>query len=120
MINPAMQSVAQSAMPQQNTAMQAEQTRVTDRQTSEVSSGGNTTVTLSSQAQAMSNDYMDLAASQTVNQNNPVQDSNTEANQTSNGLTYAASLQAQANYNAQQLSSSAGMDNQMDNSNNNA
>ena len=118
MINPAMQSVAQSAMPQQNTAAQAEQTRVSDRQTSEVSSGGNTTVTLSAQAQAMSNDYMDLAASQTVNQNNPVQDSNTEANQTSNGLTYAASLQAQANYNAQQLSSSAGMDNQMNNDNN--
>lgn len=107
MINPAMQSVAQNYMPQQNTAGQAEQNRVSDRSTSEVSTGGNTTVTLSSQAQAISSDYMDLAASQTVNQNNPVQDSNTEANQTSNGLTYASSLQAQANYNAMQLAQSS-------------
>lgn len=102
-INPAMQSVAMSAMPQQNAAQQAEN-RVSDRATSEISSGGNTTVTLSSQGQAAGNDYMDLAASQTVNQNNPVQDQNTNANDTSNGLTYASTLQAQANYNAQQLS----------------
>ncbi|HEY9018907.1 hypothetical protein [Thiomicrospira sp.] len=103
-INPAMQSLAMSAMPQQNQASQQAENRVSDRATSEVSSAGNTTVTLSSQAQAAGNDYMDLAASQTVNQNNPVQDQNTNANDTSNGLTYAANLQAQANYNAQQLS----------------
>ena len=103
-INPAMQSVAMSVMPQQNQAAQQAENRVTDRASSEVSSGGNTTVTLSSQAQGLGNDYMDLAASQTVNQNTPVQDQNTQASDTSNGLTYASTLQAQANYNAQQLS----------------
>lgn len=102
-INPAMQSVAMSAMPAQNQAAQQEQNRVTDRPTSEVSTGGNTTVTLSSGAQNGANDYMDLAASQTVNQNAPVQDQNVEANDTTNGLNYAANIQAQANYNAQQL-----------------
>lgn len=105
-INPAMQSVAMSVMPQQNQAAQQAENRVTDRASSEVSSGGNTTVTLSSQGQAAGNDYMDLAASQTVNQNAPVQDQNTQASDTSNGLTYASTLQAQANYNAQQLSQS--------------
>lgn len=110
-INPAMQSAALSAMPQQNTAAQAEQTRVTDRQTSDVSAGGNTTVTLSSLGQAMSSDNMGLAASQTVNQKEPVQAQTTEANDTSNGLNYAANVQAQANYNAQQLSDTANGEN---------
>lgn len=103
-INPAMQSVAMSVMPQQNQAAQQADNRVTDRTNSEVSSGGNTTVTLSNQGQAAGNDYMDMAASQTVNQNAPVQDQNTQTSDTSNGLTYASTLQAQANYNAQQLS----------------
>lgn len=102
-INPAMQSVAMSVMPQQSQAAQQAENRVTDRASSEVSSGGNTTVTLSSQSQAAGNDYMDLAASQTVNQNAPVEDQNTQASDTSNGLTYASNLQAQANYNAQQI-----------------
>lgn len=104
-INPSLASASISMMPNQNQALQQEQTRVSDRPTSSVSAAGNDTVTLSSAAQSVNavNDYMNLAASQTVNANNPVQQQNIEANDTTNGLTYAANLQSAANYNAQQI-----------------
>ncbi|UQB42325.1 hypothetical protein JX580_11840 [Thiomicrospira microaerophila] len=104
-INPNMQSMALSMAPQQNQAAQQEQNRLTDRSTPTVSAAGNDTVTLSSSNQGLNavNDYLNLAASQTVNQNNPVQEQNIQSNDVTNGLTYSTSLQAQANFNAQQL-----------------
>lgn len=104
-INPNMQSMALSMAPQQNQVAQQEQNRLTDRSTPTVSVAGNDTVTLSSSNQGLNavNDYLNLAASQTVNQNNPVQEQNIQSNDVTNGLTYSTSLQAQANFNAQQL-----------------
>lgn len=104
-INPSLGSAALSMMPNQNQAAQQEQARVSDRPTSSVSAAGNDTVTLSSGAQSVNspNDYMGLAASQTVNTTSPLQQQNVEANDTTNSLTYASNLQAAANFNAQQL-----------------
>lgn len=104
-INPAMQSVAMSYMPSQDSAAQKESLKMTDRSEPSTTSGGNTTVTLSGQAQSAANDYADLAASQTVNNATQVQERSVETNETTN-VTYPANLQAQANYNAQQLSES--------------
>ncbi|WP_052501468.1 hypothetical protein [Thiomicrospira microaerophila] len=105
-INPNLSSMALSMMPNQNQASsQDSASRVSDRPTSSVSAAGNDTVTLSSATQGVNgaNDYMNLAASQTVNANNPVQEQAVQTNDTTNGLTYASNLQAAANFNAQQL-----------------
>jgi len=104
-INPSLASAAMSMMPSQNQAAQQDATRVADRPTSSVSAAGNDTVTLSSAMQSVNgvNDYSNLAASQTVNSNSPVQQQRVETNDTTNGLTYASNLQAAANFNAQQL-----------------
>ncbi|KUJ73017.1 hypothetical protein AVO41_00020 [Thiomicrospira sp. WB1] len=109
-VNPALAS-ANQAMAQQATGMTDvlnTDPKVTDRQGTANSSAGNTTVTLSDQSQAnavQQVDYRDLAASQTVNANTPVEDTNVNANQTTSGTTYASNLAAQANYNAQQAQS---------------
>ena len=106
-VNPAMASANQAMAQQANglTNVLNNDPKVTDRQGGQASSGGNTTVTLSDQSQANSvqqTDYQDLAASQTVNANTPVEEANVNANQTTSGTTYASNLSAQANYNAQQ------------------
>lgn len=103
-INPAMQSVAMSYMPSQESAAQKESLKMSDRSEPTTTSGGNTTVSLSGQGlAAAANDYADLAASQTINNAAQVQERSVETNETTN-ITYPANLQAQANYNAQQLS----------------
>lgn len=102
-INPSMQSMALAMAPQQNQAAQQEQNKLTERSVSAVPTTGNDTVTLSAANPNPVNDYLNLAASQTVNQNNPVQEQLIQSNDVTNGLTYATSLQAQANFNAQQL-----------------
>ncbi|MDR9498270.1 MAG: hypothetical protein RI556_03775 [Hydrogenovibrio sp.] len=106
-VNPTLASATQAMSQQANglTDVLNNDPKVTDRQGSASSSGGNTTVTLSDQAQAnavQQVDYRDLAASQTVNANTAVEDANVNANQTTSGTTYASALASQSNYNAQQ------------------
>lgn len=106
-INPALAAATQTLNAQANgiTDTSAKEPKVTDKTTSETSSGGNTTVTLSEQSEAERIDYRDLAASQTINANRSVEDAPVETNQTANTATstsFVAGLQAQANYLASQ------------------
>jgi outer membrane receptor protein involved in Fe transport len=97
-----MQSFGSAAMAMSNAAPKDATAVVTDRPTSAVSGAGNDTVTLGAGAQVAVNDYMDLAKSQTVNANSAVEEQSIDRNATSTGLTYAGTLQAQANYNLAQ------------------
>lgn len=106
-INPAMQSVAMSYMPQeQNTVSQQEDNELAQQSAPETTASGSDTVTLSSgQAPTGVDDYRDLVASQTVNQSSAAENENVSRDnqvRDNQNITNSASLQAQANFAAQQ------------------
>jgi len=111
-VNPALASATQSLYTQNNGLADntAKEPKISDKTTAANSTSGGTTVTLSDQVRPERVDYRDLASSQTVNANTPVEDTSVEANRTTNdetnqntnNATYVANLQSQANYLASQ------------------
>jgi len=96
-INPSL-SAALSLQPQQNQMNAKPELRMDDKSSSQSTNGGNSTVTISDAAQAISNGQNELMASQTVRSNASIETNTTEANQTTSGLTYGNSLQNKASF----------------------
>jgi hypothetical protein len=67
-------------------------------QSNNIQSTSSTAVTLSSGTSAPGVDYMSLSPQQTVQSRDSVAQTSVSGNQTSSGMTYASSLQNQANY----------------------
>lgn len=94
-INPSL-SAALSLQPQQNQMNARPELRMDDRSSSQSTNSGNSTVTISDAAQAMSGGQNELIASQTIRNSSAIENNATEANQTTSGLTYGNSLQNKA------------------------
>lgn len=100
-VNPVLASAAQATYLQSNGLADAtaKEPKVTEKSTALSSSAGNTTVTLSDKSEALEADYLNLAKNLRVNEKDSTSTEATEKGDTTNGLTYSANLQAQANYN---------------------
>lgn len=98
-INPAMQSVVQSFAPQ---AVQQDNDR--NREETTKTSVVASSVNISSHAQNLAAMEMDLAQHQIINPQSAVEKPTVENRQDNQGAMFAANLQAQANFNAQQIS----------------
>lgn len=96
-INPTMSSALMSLQSTQNLAVN-KPASVDTQNAGSVNAAASTTVTLGSSSNSGSIDYMALNPQQTVQSRAAASQSSVNANQTSSGLTYAASLQNQANY----------------------
>ena len=97
-INPAMPSAVQSYMPQQQPLAMKED-KMTDKTSSTTSSGGNTTVSLSSGSPSQSVDYLNLASNKMVKSSESMENKSLEKNETTQAqLTYASNLQMRSNY----------------------
>ncbi len=97
-INPAMASVIQSYAPQQAPLINKDD-KISDKTTGNTSASGNTTVTLSSVAQAMPSDYSNLASAQTIKQTESTENKTIQQNETlGSDLTYSSNLQLRSNY----------------------
>ena len=96
-INPSL-SAALSVQPQQNQVNARLDLRMDDKSSSQATSGGNSTVTLSDTAQAMSSDRVnELVASQSVRDGSAVENNALDANETTSGVSVVSDLQSKAN-----------------------
>lgn len=103
-INAIASNAIQSYAPQYTPLIQKED-KTSDKTNGSISSGGNTTVTLSSAASQSPNqlDYTALATQQTVKDSESVENQNTQSNQTTQpALTNSSNLLLQSNYNTVQ------------------
>ena len=90
-INPAL-TAAQSLQPQQNQMNVKPELKLDDQSSTDSTSGGNSTVTLSEEARSVAG-QQDLAATQTVRDSTAVEERTVEENQTSSGLAGASNSQ---------------------------
>jgi hypothetical protein len=95
-VSPAL-SATLSLLPQQNQMTPKAELKMEDKPSSQSTSGGNSTVTLSEEALAQAKYSSGLKTEQTVQQAISPESRSIEANQTSSDLTYAANLQNTAN-----------------------
>ncbi|QCU89207.1 hypothetical protein [Thiomicrorhabdus sediminis] len=102
-MNPNLASAGISAQTQQNGATIKAENKVSEPTESQrVAQSGNSSVSLSDASVDNAVDYSELAQNQTVRSSDSTENRSTEANQTQNGLSYASSLELQANYAAKQ------------------
>ena len=94
-INPAL-TAAQSLQPQQNQLNAKPELKLDDKSNGQATNGGNSTVTLSEAARSV-NGQDELSASQTVRNTTETESKQTEANQTSSGLSDASNNQDKIN-----------------------
>ncbi|WP_024852267.1 hypothetical protein [Hydrogenovibrio kuenenii] len=101
-VNPVLASATHATYLQSNGLADAtaKEPKVTEKSTAVTSSAGNSSVTLSDKNQTQQTDYLNLAKDRRVNEKDSAGSEPTEKGDTTNGLTYASNLQAQANYNA--------------------
>jgi|GEM_PF-5979227 len=97
-INPVLSSVTSTAQMQSNSAIQTESRQMTDQPAATSTGAGNTTVTLSDQAQRLSQADLQLQARQTVQDSESADSRTIEQNQADNRLTNSTSLQGQNQY----------------------
>ncbi|MEA3405762.1 MAG: hypothetical protein U9R28_08490 [Pseudomonadota bacterium] len=97
-INPALSSSSATAQTPSGSIAQEEARRLTTQTNGSTSNSGNTTVTLSDQAQKLSQADLNLQASQTVQGNESVDNRTVEPEQTNSDLTYTTNLQGQNQY----------------------
>lgn len=97
-ISPVLASSTSAAQMQSNSQVQSEARRMDDKPEGSTTAAGNTTVTLSDQAQKMSQTDLKLQARQTVQDTESVANRTIEQNQIDNRLTYTANLQGQNQY----------------------
>ena len=96
-ITPAL-SAALSLQPQQNQMTPKAELKMEEKPSSQSTSSGNSTVTLSEDALSQSTNPTDLNTAQTVQKAISPENKDIEANQTSSGLTYATNLQNSTNF----------------------
>lgn len=97
-INPVLSSSTSTAQMQSNSPAQNEARRMDDKPENSTTVAGNSTVTLSDQAQKLSQSDLQLQARQTVQDSESVANRTIEQNQSNNRLTYTANLQGQNPY----------------------
>jgi len=97
-INPALSSSSATAQTPSGSMVQEEARRLTTETNGSTSNAGNTTVTLSDQAQRLSQADLNLQARQTVQDTESVDNRTIESEQTNSDLTYASSVQGQNQY----------------------
>ncbi len=95
-INPSL-SAALSLQPQQNQMNARPDLRMDDKSSSQATSGGNSTVTLSDTAQMLSGRLNDIAASQSVRNSADIENNTMDANETTSGVSVVSDLQSKAN-----------------------
>ncbi len=96
-INPAL-SATLSLQPQQSHMTPKAELKMEEKPSSQSTSSGNSTVTLSEDALSQSTNPTGLNTAQTVQKAISPENRDIEANQTSTGLTYATNLQSSANF----------------------
>ena len=95
-INPSL-SAALSLQPQNNQMNARPDLRMDDKSSSQATSGGNSTVTLSDAAQAIAGSSSnDLVASQSVRSRDVLETSAMDANETTSGLSAVSELSSKA------------------------
>ncbi|BBP44743.1 hypothetical protein THMIRHAS_01160 [Thiosulfatimonas sediminis] len=98
-INPTTSSALMSMQATQDLSMRKPAAADSSSQSGSVNSAASsTTVTLSSGTAAPVTDYLALNPQQTVQSRDTTSQTSINGNQTSSGMTYASSLQNQANY----------------------
>jgi len=97
-INPVLSATTSTAQMQSNSAVQTEARQMTDQPAATSTGAGNTTVTLSEQAQRLSQADLQLQARQTVQDSESADNRTIEQNQTDNRLTNSTNLQGQNQY----------------------
>lgn len=97
-INPVLSSAALSVQSPMSNPVPNEELRLNEQSTTTSTQAGNSSVTLSEQASRMDPNAQNLNASQTVQDAAAPENRTAESQQQDSGLTYAASLQNQANY----------------------
>jgi len=94
-VTPAL-SAALSLQPQQTSLNARTDLKIDDKTAPQTTSSGNSTVTLSESAVALSQETLQLSANQTIRQIQSAELLATENNETTSGLTYASALKKQA------------------------
>ena len=97
-INPVLSSVTSTAQMQSNSAIPSEDQKMTDQPAATNTAAGNTTVTLSEQAQRLSQADLQLQARQTVQSSESIDNRTIEQNQVDNRTTNSTNLQSQNQY----------------------
>lgn len=97
-INPALSTATAVAQMQSNSAVPTEATQMSEQPAASSTSAGNTTVTLSDQAQRLSQADLQLQARQTVQDSESAANRTIEQNQSDNRLMNSTSLQGQNQY----------------------
>ena len=100
-INPNLASAALTLQNQQSNNVLKTDSKIDERPQQESVrsiSNGNSSVSLSELSQSPITDYLQLNQQQRLQGVDSVENKTTEANDTTNGLTYASNLQTQSNY----------------------
>lgn len=97
-INPVLSSATSTAQMQSNSAIPSADKQMTDQPAATNTAAGNTTVTLSAQAQRLSQADLQLQARQTVQDSESADNRTIEQNQADNRTTNSTSLQGQNQY----------------------
>ncbi|BCN92321.1 hypothetical protein THMIRHAM_01060 [Thiomicrorhabdus immobilis] len=99
-INPNLASAALSMQNQQSNNNSKIESKTNERSSESLRTPSklDTSVTLTTSTENPVTDYLSLSRQQTINNTEAVENSANEANETTNGLTYASNLQAQSNF----------------------
>lgn len=95
-INPALASSSSAGLAQSANTLQTDEARVNEQSQVNSTNSGNTTVTLSDQARQLIENDLNLAANQTVQNSDAVENQTLEANQTTNQVSQANSTEPSA------------------------